>query len=91
MLLPDRMVENAARVMLRDEIMQAPGWLPLDGTIDGDIGRLRRKLEAIADEPLLIKSVRGLGYVSVTYCPRRTTIKKGLAPVNRRPPPGGRN
>ena len=91
MLLPDRMAENAACAMLRDEIMQALGWLPLDCTIDGDIPRLRRKLKAIADEPLLIKSVRDVGYVSVTYCPQRTTIKKRLAPVNRRSLPGGRN
>ena len=89
MLLPDRMVENAARAMFRDEIMQTLGWLPLDRTIDGDISRLRRKLEAIADEPPLIKSVRDAGSVSVTYCPQRTTIKK--TPVNRRSLPGGRN
>ncbi len=60
------LVENAARVLSRDEISQAltgRDWSPLDRTIDGHIARLRRKLEALADEPRLIKSVRGVGYV----------------------------
>jgi two-component system, OmpR family, response regulator len=60
------LVKNCTRVLSRDEISQALNghdWSPLDRTIDGHIARLRRKLESPADEPRLIKSVRGIGYV----------------------------
>jgi two-component system OmpR family response regulator len=60
------LVKNCARVLSRDQISRALNghdWSPLDRTIDGHIARLRRKLEAPADEPKLIKSVRGIGYV----------------------------
>jgi len=60
------LVENCSRVLSRDEISRAltgHDWSPLDRTIDGHIARLRRKLEAPTDEPRLIKSVRGVGYV----------------------------
>ncbi len=60
------LVENAARVLSRDEISRSltgHDWSPLDRTIDGHIARLRRKLEVSSDEPRLIKSVRGVGYV----------------------------
>jgi two-component system, OmpR family, response regulator len=60
------LVKNCTRVLSRDEISQALNgheWSPLDRTIDGHIARLRRKLETPADEPRLIKSVRGVGYV----------------------------
>jgi two-component system phosphate regulon response regulator OmpR len=43
--------------------MTGHDWSPLDRTIDGHIARLRRKLEVSSDEPRLIKSVRGVGYV----------------------------
>ena len=60
------LVKNCTRVLSRDEISQALNghdWSPLDRTIDGHIARLRRKLEAPVEEPRLIKSVRGVGYV----------------------------
>jgi two-component system, OmpR family, response regulator len=60
------LVKNCTRVLSRDEISQAltgHEWSPLDRTIDGHVARLRRKLESPADEPRLIKSVRGIGYV----------------------------
>jgi two-component system, OmpR family, response regulator len=60
------LVENCTRVLSRDEISRAINghdWSPFDRTIDGHIARLRRKLETPADEPRLIKSVRGIGYV----------------------------
>jgi two-component system, OmpR family, response regulator len=59
-------VENPARVLCRDElarIVQGRDWSPLDRTVDGHVARLRRKLEGPTDEPRLIKSVRGVGYV----------------------------
>ena len=59
-------VENPARVLSRDELartVQGRDWSPLDRTVDGHVARLRRKLEGSTDEPRLIKSVRGVGYV----------------------------
>jgi len=59
-------VENPARVFSRDEIARhilGHDWSPLDRTVDGHVARLRRKLEGAADEPRMIKSVRGVGYV----------------------------
>jgi two-component system OmpR family response regulator len=38
---------------------------PFDRTIDVQIGRLRKKLEANVDDPQIIKSVRGAGYILV--------------------------
>jgi two-component system OmpR family response regulator len=38
---------------------------PFDRTIDVQVGRLRRKLDDDADQPQLIKSVRGAGYLFV--------------------------
>ena len=37
--------------------------MPFDRSIDMQIGRLRRKIEANPEEPELIKTVRGRGYV----------------------------
>ncbi len=59
-------VENPGRVLSRDELartVQGRDWSPLDRTVDGHVARLRRKLEAAADEPRIIKSVRTVGYV----------------------------
>lgn len=36
---------------------------PFDRSIDVQVGRLRRKIESEPDKPVLIKSVRGVGYV----------------------------
>jgi len=60
------LLENPARVLSRDEIshsLTGRDWSPLDRSIDGHIARLRRKLEAPAEELKMIKSVRGVGYV----------------------------
>jgi DNA-binding response OmpR family regulator len=38
---------------------------PFDRTVDVLVGRLRKKLGDSADEPQLIKSVRGAGYLFV--------------------------
>ncbi len=59
-------VENPTRVLSRDEIarhIQGHDWSPLDRTVDGHVARLRRKLEGPTDEPRIIKTVRGVGYV----------------------------
>ena len=59
-------VENPTRVLSRDEIarhIEGHDWSPLDRTLDGHVARLRRKLEGPTDEPRIIKTVRGVGYV----------------------------
>ena len=38
-------------------------WSPYDRSLDGIIVKLRRKLEPNPDNPLVIKTVRGRGYV----------------------------
>ena len=59
-------LEHPNRVLSRDDLMT---WLhgrdagPYDRAIDVQIGRLRRKLEADAASPQIIKSVRGAGYL----------------------------
>ena len=59
---------HAGRVLSRDFLLEqtrgrAAG--PFDRTIDVQVGRLRKKLEADADLPQIIKSVRGAGYILV--------------------------
>jgi two-component system OmpR family response regulator len=61
-------VRNAGRVLSRDFLLEATrgrGAGPFDRTIDVQVGRLRRKLADDADDPQLIKSVRGAGYLFV--------------------------
>lgn len=60
------LVQNANRVLNRDQLMDlAKGrdWAAFDRTIDTQIGRLRKKIEADTTHPDLIKTVRSLGYV----------------------------
>jgi DNA-binding response OmpR family regulator len=59
-------VTRPARVMTRDNIMdllKGHEWSPLDRSIDTLVARLRKKIEADGDQPKLIKTVRGVGYV----------------------------
>ncbi len=59
-------VEHANRVLTRDQIMdllKGHEWSPLDRSIDNLVARLRKKIEAVPDDPTLVKTVRGLGYV----------------------------
>lgn len=59
---------NAGRVMSRDallELTRGRGAAPFDRTIDVQVGRLRKKLEHDVDDPQIIRSVRGAGYVFV--------------------------
>ena len=64
------LVECPGRVLSRDFLLERTRGRdagPFDRTIDVQVGRLRRKLEAGADAPALIKSVRGAGYL---FAPR---------------------
>jgi two-component system, OmpR family, response regulator len=58
--------ERPARVLSRDNIMdllKGHEWSPFDRSIDSLVARLRKKIEADIDNPRLIKTVRGVGYV----------------------------
>lgn len=62
------LVEHAGRVLSRDFLLEHTRGReagPFDRTVDVQIGRLRKKLEADVDDPQIIKSVRGAGYVLV--------------------------
>lgn len=59
-------MKRPKRVMSRDNIMdllKGHEWSPLDRSIDALVGRLRRRVEADPNNPALIKTVRGVGYV----------------------------
>ena len=63
------LVEHAGRVLSRDFLLEHTRGReagPFDRTIDVQIGRLRRKLEKNSDDPQIIKSVRGAGYILVS-------------------------
>ena len=61
-------VLHAGRVLSRDFLLEHTRGReagPYDRTIDVQVGRLRKKLEADLADPKLIKSVRGAGYILV--------------------------
>ena len=62
-------VRHPGRVLSRDFLLEQTRGRdggPFDRTIDVQVGRLRRKLETDPDDPQIIKSVRGAGYILVT-------------------------
>lgn len=61
-------VQHSGRVLSRDFLLENTRGreaAPFDRTIDVQVGRLRKKLEADAENPQIIKSVRGAGYIFV--------------------------
>ncbi len=59
-------VQNPRRVLNRDQLLDMVAdraWEPYDRSIDVLVGKLRRKIECDAKHPLLIKTVRGAGYM----------------------------
>jgi two-component system OmpR family response regulator len=59
---------HAGRVLSRDFLLEHTRGReagPFDRTIDVQVGRLRKKLERNPEDPQIIKSVRGAGYVLV--------------------------
>ena len=59
-------IRRPGRVMSRDAIMdllKGHDWSPFDRSIDSLVVRLRRKIEADNENPKLVKTVRGVGYV----------------------------
>jgi DNA-binding response OmpR family regulator len=62
------LLRNAGQVLSRDFLLDATRGReagPFDRTIDVQVGRLRRKIEAVPEDPRWIKSVRSAGYVFV--------------------------
>ncbi len=54
------------RVLSRDQLMELSKgreWAAYDRAIDTQVGRLRKKIEPDPDNPRLIKTVRGAGYI----------------------------
>jgi two-component system OmpR family response regulator len=61
-------VRHPGRVLSRDFLLEQTRGReagPFDRTIDVQVGRLRKKLEADPEKPQIIKSVRGAGYILV--------------------------
>ena len=61
-------VQRPGRVLSRDLLLEHTRRReagPFDRTIDVQVGRLRKKLELDAEDPRIIKSVRGAGYILV--------------------------
>ena len=59
-------VNNANQVLTRDRLLDLARNReagPFDRTIDVQVGRLRRKLEDDPQRPMMIKTVRGTGYI----------------------------
>jgi two-component system OmpR family response regulator len=59
---------SPGRVLSRDFLLEQTRGRsagPFDRTIDVQVGRLRRKLEVDPEDPQIIKSVRGAGYILV--------------------------
>ena len=60
------LIHHPHRVLSRDELIELTHHReagPFDRSIDVQIGRLRRKIEADPEHPALIKSVRAAGYI----------------------------
>lgn len=61
-------VERPNRPLSRDQLLtltQNRDWDPYDRSIDIRIARLRRKIECDPDNPQLIRTLRGVGYMFV--------------------------
>jgi len=59
-------LNHAKKPLSRDRLMDlidGQNWAPLDRTIDNQVARLRKKIERDPARPLLIKTVRGIGYI----------------------------
>ena len=61
--------ENAGKALSRDRILTLTKnreWDPYDRSIDIRVARLRRKVESDPDNPQVIRTVRGVGYMFVS-------------------------
>lgn len=58
-------LERPKRILSREQLMEFLGgasYSPLDRTIDNQVARLRKKIEADPAAPRIIRTVRGIGY-----------------------------
>ncbi len=56
---------NAGRVLSRDQLLErvhGPGWAAYDRSVDVHMSRIRQKIENDPRRPVLLKTVRGVGY-----------------------------
>lgn len=70
-------VDHPQRVLTRDQLLDLThgrAEAPFDRSIDMQVSRLRRKIEADATEPLLIKTVRGGGYIFTAVVTQDETL-----------------
>jgi len=61
--------ENPGKALSRDRILTLTRnreWDPYDRSVDIRVARLRRKVEADPDNPQVIRTVRGVGYMFVS-------------------------
>jgi two-component system, OmpR family, response regulator len=67
-------LEHPGRILSREQLLEVAkrrvGVDPFDRTVDVQVSRLRRKIEAEEGNPALIKTVRGAGYVFVAEVTR---------------------
>lgn len=59
-------VEHANQVLSRDQLMDhmsGRDWVPSDRSIDVLVAKLRKKIEPDPSNPMLIKTIRGAGYI----------------------------
>lgn len=64
------LVENPNRVLSRDQLLSLTrnrDWEPFDRSIDIRIARVRRKIEPDPEQPQIIRTVRGSGYMFVPH------------------------
>ncbi|MEP1328467.1 response regulator [Pseudophaeobacter sp.] len=62
-------LRNPKKILSRDRIMDllhGTEWSPVDRTIDNQVAKLRKKIERDPTAPVLIKTVRGVGYMLAT-------------------------
>jgi len=60
--------EHPNRALSRERILglsQGRDWDPFDRSVDVMVGRLRKKIEADPENPALIKTMHGVGYLFV--------------------------
>jgi two-component system OmpR family response regulator len=76
--LLEAFVANPNQVLGRDRLLQLVAgrkWQPYDRTVDQHISRVRRKLEQDPNQPELIKSIRGQGYLFAAQIERERSIE----------------
>ena len=77
-----KFVERSHQILTREQLMGQRDLSPLDRSIDVRISRLRHKLESDPQNPKIIKTVYGAGYLfsaAVTW----SRSKRGSGPIHR--------